>query len=73
MSSKLRHFPVCLNRNDKSFLEETDIEEILDVEDRKNVPVRTGNVRKSIEHFLERQRLKKHIMDFYFDDESEEE
>jgi hypothetical protein len=68
MSSKKKHSIICLNKNDMTFLKEADIEEILDVEDRKNVPIRTGNVRKSIEHYLERRKLKELIIDFYFKD-----
>lgn len=72
MVSKSTHNYVCLNKNDKSFLEETNLEEILDVEERKDIPLRTENVRKSIEHHQERQRLKKRIIDFDFKDEYEE-
>lgn len=72
MGNKSSHNYVCLNKNDKTFLEETDLEEILDVEERKDVPLRTDNVRKSIERHLERERLKQNIADFDFRDEYEE-
>ncbi|MCC6209171.1 MAG: hypothetical protein IT488_13625 [Gammaproteobacteria bacterium] len=72
MGSKSSHNYVCLNKNDKNFLEETNLEEILDVEERKNIPLRSDNVRKSIERHLERKRLKQNIADFDFQDEYEE-
>lgn len=72
MGSKSTHTYICLNKNDKNFLEETDLEEILDVEERKNIPLRTDNVRKSIERHMERQRLKKNIADFDFQEEYDE-
>jgi hypothetical protein len=72
MGSKTSHTYVCLNKNDKTFLEETNLEEVLDIEERKDVPLRTENVRKSIERHMERKRLKKNIADFDFKDEYEE-
>lgn len=72
MGNKSTHIHVCLNKNDKTFIEETNLEEILDVEERKDIPLRTENVRKSIEHHMERQQLKKNIIDFDFKDEYEE-
>ena len=69
MASKNSHVYVCLNKNDSKFLEETHLEDLLDVEGRKNVPVRTENIRKSIEHHLERKRLKQQIVDFDLEDD----
>ncbi len=61
---------ICLNKKDKEFLENTYLEDLLDVEGRKNVPVKQENVRKAIEHHLERQQLKRQIIDFdLYDDE----
>jgi hypothetical protein len=72
MGSKSNHVQVCLNKNDKTFLEETNLEEILDIEGRKDTPLRTENVRKSIERHMERKQLQKNIVDFDFNDEYEE-
>lgn len=72
MGNKNSRDYVCLNKNDEKFLEETYLEDLLDVEGRKNVPVRSDNIRKSIEHHLERQRLKKNIADFDWLDDYEE-
>jgi len=69
MGNKTPHDYICLNENDSKFLEETHLEDLLDVEGRTNVPVRTGNTRKSIEHHLERKRLKQQIVDFDLYDE----
>ena len=69
MAGKNSHNYICLNKNDSKFLEETHLEDLLDVEGRKNVPVRTENVRKSIEHHLERKRLKQQIVDFDLEDD----
>lgn len=64
MANKNAHQYVCLKKEDRKFLEERHLEEILDTQGRKNVPLRSNNVRKSIEHHLERQRLKRYIADF---------
>jgi hypothetical protein len=72
MGSKSIQIQVCLNKNDKTFLEETNLEEILDVEGRKDSPLRGENVRKSIERHMERKQLKKNIVDFDFNDDYEE-
>lgn len=72
MGNKNTREYVCLNKNDQEFLEETHLEDLLDIEDRKNVPVRGENIRKSIEHHLERQQLKKNIADFDWFDEYDE-
>jgi len=69
MSNKSIHDYICLNKKDKEFLENTYLEDLLDVEDRKRVPLKNDNIRKSIEHHLERQRLKTQIIDFDFFDE----
>jgi|GEM_PF-3317726 len=69
MGNKSMHDYICLNKKDKEFLENTYLEDLLDVEDRKKVPLKNDNVRKSIEHHLERQRLKTQIIDFDFFDE----
>ena len=67
-NDKSIHDYVCLNKKDKEFLENTYLEDLLDVEGRKGVPVKKENVRKAIEHHLERQRLKTQIIDFDFQD-----
>ncbi len=69
MGNKSIHDYICLNKKDKEFLENTYLEDLLDVEDRKRVPLKNDNIRKSIEHHLERQRLKTQIIDFDFFDE----
>ena len=63
------HNYVCLNKKDQEFLDETYLEDVLDTDGKKNVPLRNENVRKSIEYYLERQQLKDNIVDFYLDDE----
>lgn len=68
MANKVPHEYVCLRQDDKKFLEEHHLEDLLDTEGRQNAPLRTPNVRKSIEHHLERQRLKKNIADFDWGD-----
>ena len=68
-TSKSIHDYVCLNRKDKEFLDKTYLEDLLDVEGRKNMPVKKENVRKAIEHHLERQQLKNQIIDFDLYDE----
>jgi len=69
MADKSIHDYICLNKNDKEFLDNTYLEDLLDVEDRKQLPVKNDNVRKSIEHHLERQQLKSQIIDFDLFDE----
>ncbi len=64
MRNKPSHEFVCLNKEDEKLLEDHNLEDLLDTLDRKNAPLRTQNVRKSIEHHLERQRLKQRIADF---------
>lgn len=71
MRTKPSHEYICLNEQDKKFLEEDHLETLLDAHERKNVPIRTANIRKSIEHHLERQRLKRHIADFDWEDDSD--
>ncbi len=70
---KSSHEYICLNKKDREFLEKTYLEDLLDVEGRKNVPIRKDNVRKAIEHHLERQQLKRQIMDFDLRDLYEDE
>jgi hypothetical protein len=72
MKNRTIHHHVCLNRDDEPFLEEAMLEELLDVEERKGVPLRTANLRKSIEHYAERRRLRRYIVDFDFPDEHDE-
>lgn len=68
-TDKSMHDYVCLNKKDKDFLDETHLEDLLDVEERKNLPIKKDNVRKAIEHHLERQQLKNQIVDFDLYDE----
>lgn len=68
MASKHPHEYVCLKQDDNKFLEEHHLEDLLDARGRKGAPLRTGNPRKSIEHHLERRRLKKDIADFDWQD-----
>jgi len=69
MGSKIIRDYVCLNKKDKEFLENTSLEDLLDVEGRKNMPVRSDNVRKAIERHFERKQLKNQIVDFDLYDE----
>lgn len=69
MRNKSTHEYICLNKNDEQFLEDHNLEDLLDTHDRKNAPLRTENVRKSIEHHLERRRLKQRIADFDWDEQ----
>jgi hypothetical protein len=72
MPGKSHHY-VCISKNDNELLEDHHLEEILDTEERGGAPLRTCNARKSLEHHLERQRLKKRIADFdWWDTESSE-
>ncbi len=64
MGNKSSHEYICLNKNDMDYLEDHNLEDQLDTDERKNAPLRTENIRKSIEHHLERQRLKQRIADF---------
>jgi hypothetical protein len=64
MSNKSSHEYICLNKSDEDYLEDHNLEDLLDTQERKNAPLRTENIRKSIEHHLERQRLKQRIADF---------
>ncbi len=64
MGNKTTREYVCLNKKDQEFLENTYLEDVLDIEGRKNVPIRSENVRKAIERHFERQRLKNQIIDF---------
>lgn len=68
-NNKTMHDYVCLNKKDREFLDNTYLEDLLDVEGRKNVPVKKENVRKAVEHHLERQQLKRQIIDFDLYDE----
>lgn len=72
MASKTPHEYVCINQDDSKFLDEHHLEDLLDTKGRKNAPLRTENLRKSIEHHLERQRLKKNIADFDLGDADDE-
>lgn len=62
--AKTSHEYICIKKDDSKFLEENHLEDALDTAGRKNAPLRTDNLRKSIEHHLERQRLKRNIADF---------
>ena len=64
MRNKSSHEYICLNKNDIDYLEDHNLEDQLDTHERQNAPLRTENIRKSIEHHLERQRLKQQIADF---------
>ncbi len=70
--AKVPHDYVCIKADDRKFLDEDHLEEVLDTQGRKNAPRRTANVRKSIEHHLERQRLKRNIADFDLHDAEED-
>lgn len=63
-NNKQSHEYICLNEHDQKYLDESYLEGLLDTRERQNVPIRSDNVRKSIEHHLERQRLKREIADF---------
>lgn len=72
MGYRFRHEYVCLDRRNRSFLNDARLEDLLDVEGRPRAPLRTANARKSLEHHRERQRLKRHIADFDFAEADEE-
>lgn len=63
MASQSHHY-ICLDENQNELLEDRHLEEILDTQGRPDAPLRTRNARKSLEHHLERQQLKKSIADF---------
>jgi hypothetical protein len=67
MASQSHHY-VCIDKNHDKLLEDRHLEEVLDTEGRQNAPLRTDNARKSLEHYLERQRLKRSIADFDWPD-----
>ncbi len=69
MGNKMMRDYVCLNKKDKEFLDNTYLEDILDVEGKKNKPIRSENVRKAIEQHFERLQLKNQIVDFDLYDE----
>ncbi len=69
MGNKIIRDYVCLNKKDKEFLDNTYLEDLLDVEGKKNKPIRSENVRKAIEQHFERQQLKNQIIDFDLYDE----
>jgi hypothetical protein len=68
MASKHPHEYVFLKQDDNRFLDEDQLENMLDARGRKGEPQRDRNPRKSIEHHLERRRLKKDIADFDWSD-----
>jgi hypothetical protein len=72
MGNRNRHDYICLNRRNSPFLDDAQLEDLLDVGERKHAPLRTDNARKSLEHHRERQRLKRHIADFDFADACED-
>ncbi len=64
------HDYVCFNRKDERLVKDERLEALLDVESLKDQPASgERNVRKSIEHFLERQALKRQLVDFDLDTE----
>lgn len=64
MADKHLHEYVCIKPEDRELLEEHQLEDLIDARGRRNAPLRTDNVRKSVEHHLERKRLKRNIADF---------
>lgn len=64
MGDKNLHQYICIRPEDRKLLDEHQLEGLIDARARRNAPLRTGNVRKSIEHHQERQRLKRNIADF---------
>ncbi len=61
------HDYICLDHKNERLVKDENLEALLDVEPLKEQPAEERNVRKSIEHFLERQALKKQLVDFDFD------
>lgn len=64
MADKHLHQYICIKPEDRELLDEHQLEDLIDARGRRNAPLRTGNVRKSVEHHLERKRLKRNIADF---------
>lgn len=64
------HDYVCFNRKNERLVKDESLESLLDVEALKEPEGKAQgerNVRKSIEHFLERQALRKQLVDFDLD------
>jgi hypothetical protein len=68
VGNKHLHEYVCIRPEDRKLLDERQLEKLIDARGRSNAPLRTDNIRKSIEHHLERQRLKRYIADFDWGD-----
>ena len=68
MAARPHHRYICLNEDHTKLLEDRHLEDILDTQDRPDTPLRTRNARKSLEHYMERQRLKESIADFDWPD-----
>lgn len=58
-----------IRSEDGDVLDEKALERLLDARERPEPPLRTANTRKSIEHHLERQRLKRSIADYDWGDD----
>lgn len=72
MANKHLHEYVCIKPEDRKLLDEQQLEKLIDARGRNNAPLRTDNIRKSIEHHMERQRLKRNIADFEWVDVEED-
>jgi len=59
------------NGQDERVVDDENLDSLSDIEnvDAKASPKQTRNVRKSIEHFMERQRLRSELVDFDLYDE----
>ena len=65
MATENKHDYVCVNNDEEFLLLEGDtLNDVLDQEEKKNEHKRKRNVRKAIDKYLERKRLKQHLRDF---------
>lgn len=67
MNTKTLNDYTCFNEDDSYMVESDTLEQVLISEERRNAPKRKKNVRKAIERYFERKRLKNDINDFNLD------
>ena len=64
MASENKHDYVCVGDEEVFLLEGDALQDVLAQEEKKNEHKRKRNVRKAIDKYMERKRLKQHLSDF---------
>lgn len=64
MSSRILNDYTCMDNDETMTNEEDTLHQVLDNEEIKNAPKRKKDVRKAIERYLEKKRLKNAIKDY---------